>query len=123
MKIKTLIELAKEGRNWRNAPNILRGVINHELDNFGFMSETRKQIIEDRLATCGDCPYANTNIGTDALPESSKERTDFHCTLCGCTLKYKTASFGEECPVKKWRSWTEEEIEKLELENEKQKNG
>lgn len=110
MKLDTFLKLAVN--NHKNARSIIRGVINSEMKDL-LLSEPEKEIIEDRLAICTKCPDANINVPTDRLPDTSKGRNDFHCTICGCMLQYKTASFGEQCPVLKWRAWSEEQLKQL----------
>jgi hypothetical protein len=62
---------------------ILKGMINHHLDN------TTKESIR-KMAICKPCDkaYEDSTFG-------------LRCSACGCILKYKTKS-DSNCPENKW---------------------
>lgn len=60
--------------------------IYHGWKNFLIPNEELEPLFQDRLSICEKCPKNRAGI----------------CVLCGCILKAKTKSLGEECPTGKW---------------------
>lgn len=73
---------------WKNKRAILEGVAN---------SIIKTQAVEDvaklRLSICSECPHKSTNCA--ALITTC-------CSLCGCSLEYKSRSMKSACPDNKW---------------------
>lgn len=49
---------------------------------------SNKEIIEDRLAICNECPLLNKRA--------------MKCTKCGCFMHLKTTLRNAKCPIGKW---------------------
>ena len=47
-----------------------------------------KEMIEDRLAICNECPHLNKQF--------------MKCTKCGCFMKLKSTLKQASCPLGKW---------------------
>jgi hypothetical protein len=47
-----------------------------------------KQLVEDRLAICRECPFFN--------------KITVGCNKCGCFLRMKTKLVNAVCPIGKW---------------------
>lgn len=73
---------------WENKEKILQGIKNSLIKNSFIES-----ISEDRYKICKACDHYSTNCV--ALVSSC-------CSLCGCSLKFKTRSLSSNCPINKW---------------------
>jgi len=94
-KIKTIIN---------NFTQIVEGIINSIIDN-----DYVEHVAEERNAICFSCEDID-HEGKDCLAPGSQPC----CSLCGCSLYFKTRSLSSECPAGKWKAlMTEEEEEKL----------
>jgi len=49
---------------------------------------SNKELIEERLAICNECPFLNKNL--------------MKCKKCGCFMKLKTTLHEAKCPLDKW---------------------
>ena len=49
---------------------------------------SNKDLIEERLAICNECPFLNKNL--------------MKCKKCGCFMKLKTTLHEAKCPLDKW---------------------
>lgn len=49
---------------------------------------SNKDLIEQRLAICNECPFLNKNL--------------VKCKKCGCFMKLKTTLHEAKCPMGKW---------------------
>jgi len=87
-----------------NLSGIAEGVINSIIVN----DDIEKAAIE-RNDICKSCEHLDVK-GEDCLVSGSQPC----CSLCGCSLYFKTRSLSSECPAGKWKAlMTEEEEEKL----------
>ena len=73
---------------WENKQKILSRIKNLILKN-----EFIEDIADTRNTICSDCEYKSTKCA--ALISSC-------CTVCGCSLKFKTRSLEASCPKDKW---------------------
>lgn len=82
----------------------MEGVINSIIAN-----DDVEYISEERNDICKSCEHLDVE-GKDCLVSGSQPC----CSLCGCSLYFKTRSLSSECPAGKWKAlMTEEEEEKL----------
>lgn len=87
-----------------NIPQIFEGIINYFIQQ-----EDIEKISEERYSICKACPSIDF-VGKECLAPGSQPC----CSLCGCSLHFKTRSLSSECPAGKWKAlMTEEEEEKL----------
>jgi len=94
-KIKTIIN---------NFTSIVEGIINSFIQD-----DYVEHVADERNAICFSCEDID-HEGKDCLAPGSQPC----CSLCGCSLYFKTRSLSSECPAGKWRAlMTEEEEEKL----------
>lgn len=86
---------------WDNRKQILEGITN---------SLIRDEFVEDvakaRLEVCDICTEKDIE-GTECVMPGSKPC----CSLCGCSLAFKTRSLSSACPANKWFALIEEEDE------------
>lgn len=73
---------------WKNKEQILQGITNTLIRD-----EFIESIAKERLAICHTCP----SLSTDCKPLIYE-----CCSLCGCSLKFKTRSMSDACPKEKW---------------------
>lgn len=95
--MKNLIEI------WKNKGKILEGVLNSV-----FKKEHVEQIAESRIAICNSCPDID-NEGKECLAPGTQPC----CSLCGCSLQFKTRSMSSECPAGKWVALMTEQEEEI----------
>ncbi len=78
-----------------------------------FKKEYVEVIAESRIKICEACKFYDTK-GTDCLAPGTQPC----CSVCGCSMTFKSRSMSSECPEGKWEALlTELEEEKL-IENE-----
>lgn len=86
---------------WKNRKQILEGIKNSVL---------RDEFVEDvsrhRLEVCASCEHQDTK-GSKCMMKGTQPC----CSLCGCSLGFKTRSLSSECPDKKWKALMSEEDE------------
>jgi hypothetical protein len=82
--------------------DIYDGWKNHLLPSRALKDEV-KSIYTKRIAICNECPSHSKN--------HFSIRPDAHCTICGCTLIAKTKCLSCKCPIDKWTSEVEEQLE------------
>jgi hypothetical protein len=73
---------------WENKKEILAGIKN-TIRKQAYVEE----IAEDRLAICNACPHQSTDCA--ALIKTC-------CSVCGCSLNFKTRSLQSSCPEGHW---------------------
>jgi len=79
-------------------------------NDFKLLSNDKQNIIADRMDICINCPYNSRNARKS--PEFKElygasygsERPEFHCSLCGCVLEFKTASLSSNCGIESWNA-------------------
>jgi hypothetical protein len=86
---------------WKNRKQILEGIKN---------SIHRDEFVEDvskhRMEVCNMCPNKDTSGDTCLMPN-----TQPCCSLCGCSLNFKTRALSSDCPDLKWKAIITEEDE------------
>lgn len=73
---------------WENKKEILAGIKN-TIRKQAYVEE----IAGDRLAICNACPHKSTDCA--ALIATC-------CSVCGCSLNFKTRSLQSSCPEGNW---------------------
>ena len=102
MKIKKLFKSIREVIN--NIPKILEGIVNSIVHQ-----DDVERTASIRFNICKGCPHID-NEGKECLVPGSQPC----CSLCGCSLEFKTRSLSSECPDGRWHAlMTEEEEEEL----------
>lgn len=91
-----------------NSRKIVEGIINNVQLSLNKLSQEEKNEIIKRRVICAGCPFSSTNA---KMSKEYKEvynksyeskRMDEHCSLCGCTIKTKTASLLSNCGAETW---------------------
>lgn len=102
MKKRNLLEKIKTVLN--NFGQIIEGIIN-SIINDSYV----EKVSDERYNICFSCENID-HKGDDCLAPGSQPC----CSMCGCSLYFKTRSLSSECPAGKWEAvMTEEEEEKL----------
>jgi hypothetical protein len=93
-----------------NVGNIIKGIINNVELKYGLLSKDQKDEIIRRRIICYGCPYNDINakeskeyfdlIGT----HYSSDRSDRHCSFCGCPINIRTSSLECDCGIEAWNS-------------------
>ena len=75
--------------------------------NFVVASAEHKQMIEERLAICDQCPHKQqiSTTGQALIHAINKQGSIYYCGQCGCPLAGKTANPESSCPLSKWVNW------------------
>lgn len=100
------IKLLPEGL--KNAPSVVEGIVNNVKLEFGTLDEDKKEEIVRRRVICKGCPFMSENAKSskeykELLGSSyTSDRTDEHCTFCGCPLETRTASLTKPCGISSW---------------------
>jgi hypothetical protein len=89
---------------WKNRKQILEGITNSIIRD-----EFVEHVSSDRMIICDVCPNKDVE-GKECLVHGTQPC----CSLCGCSLAFKTRSLSSECPDGKWKAlMTEEDEDKL----------
>ena len=101
-----------------NADKIVEGLSNKALKRFNLLNEEDRNIIEQRMDICLNCPY-NSNSATTSEEylaltgeHYTTSRPELHCSLCGCILDLKTSSLSSNCGIEFWNEENEQNPEK-----------
>lgn len=86
---------------WKNRKQIVEGITNTVIKN-----EFVEHVSKLRMDICNECPDKDT-IGSECVVSGSQPC----CSLCGCSLAFKTRSLSTSCPAKKWGSIVSEKKE------------
>jgi hypothetical protein len=80
-----------------NLPAVVEGIRNNvKLENGTLTQDEEDEIIRRRLI-CSTCPFMSLNAVAAGTYKTN--RTDAHCTMCGCPIKTKTASLASDCGI------------------------
>lgn len=102
--IKEYISLI--GRGIANLDKIAEGIVNKA--NFKKLSQEKQKTIIDRAAICATCPFNSEKARTSQEyfdlfgKHYESDRTDSHCSHCGCVLALKVMSLYSECGLSYW---------------------
>ena len=89
---------------WKNRKQIMEGIKNSVIRD-----EFVESIAEHRNEICNSCEHIDLKGKECAVPG-----TQPCCSLCGCSLKFKTRALSTECPDGRWFALiTEEDEDKL----------
>jgi hypothetical protein len=86
---------------WKNRKQILEGITNSVIKN-----ELVEHVSKLRMEICDVCD-AKDKTGVECVVPGSQPC----CTMCGCSLGFKTRSLSSSCPAKKWGSIISEKKE------------
>ena len=96
---------------WKGIPNIdkvVEGFLNDVRFQFKDLPEDKQNEIVKRRIACKECPFnsirAQTSSEYKELTGNSyqTERTDYHCSMCGCVINIKTASLESNCGIENY---------------------
>lgn len=81
----------------KNLGGVVEGFRNQIKMELGTIpKEDEDEIIRRRLI-CSTCPFMSVNAIRNGI--YTTQRTDKHCTMCGCPLETRTASLQSECGI------------------------
>jgi hypothetical protein len=86
---------------WKNRKQIIEGITNSIVKD-----EFVEHVSELRMEICNVCPDKDIEGKECVMPG-----TQPCCSLCGCSLSFKTRSLSTSCPAKKWASIVSEKKE------------
>jgi hypothetical protein len=86
---------------WKNRKQIIEGITNSMI-----RSEFVEHISKLRMDICNSCDDKDTT-GDKCVVAGSKPC----CSLCGCSLAFKTRALSSDCPADKWKAIISEEEE------------
>lgn len=107
MKEKKNSKLTKIKEVLRNRKKILEGI-----KNFFWTSENIELVASYRNSVCMACDKIDIKGESCIAPGSQP-----CCSLCGCSLQFKTRSLSSSCPAKKWKAILTPEEEEEYLKN------
>lgn len=94
-KIKEYIKLLPKAI--ANIDKVAEGFINDVKLEHGMLTQEEQEIIAGRRLICQECPYNSKKA--QELGIYKTDRTDYHCSLCGCLINKKTAALTENCGI------------------------
>ena len=86
---------------WKNRKQIIEGITNTVIKD-----EFIEHVASLRNEICNTCSQKDT-VGSDCIMPGTQPC----CSLCGCSLSFKTRSLSTSCPSKKWASIISEKKE------------
>jgi hypothetical protein len=91
---------------WKNRKQIIEGITNTVIKD-----EFVEHVAQLRMEICNACPDKDIE-GKECVMAGTQPC----CSLCGCSLAFKTRSLSTSCPARKWESIISEKKED-ELDN------
>ena len=107
-QFKEYLNLVKRGA--KNFDKVFEGITNNVSNRFKLLSNKKQEVIAERMEICISCPLNSVNAPTskeykELVGEAySTTRSELHCSLCGCTCTYKTASLSSNCGIEYWNN-------------------
>lgn len=105
------IDVLKRGLG--NISNVKEGWINSFKDRYDLLEEDKKQVAEERLKICLECPFNSENAKELGYKTSIN---NLHCSSCLCSLDKKVYSFNESCGLEWFITHASDEDQKHILE-------
>lgn len=91
------------GQTIKNAVNnldlVANGLVNKAKDKLGVLDENIKTEADYRIAVCNMCPYGDKRAIAAGWYTPAADRTDDHCSLCGCNREWKSLAEDAVCGV------------------------
>ena len=78
---------------------LLEGIANDKKIIWNLLPQDQRDEILRRRDICFSCPYSSERAKRDGY---ETDRTDKHCTMCGCPISYRTASLSSNCGIEVW---------------------
>jgi hypothetical protein len=86
---------------WKNRKQIMEGIKNSIIRD-----EFVEEVSSERMNICTSCIYKDVE-GSECLVAGTQPC----CSLCGCSLEFKTRALSSECPDNRWAALLSEEEE------------
>jgi len=80
-----------------NIDTVIEGFINDVKLEHGMLPQHEQEVIAGRRLICSECPYNSKKAKELGL--YTTERTDYHCSFCGCLISKKTAALDANCGI------------------------
>ena len=97
-----------------NTIEIVKAVSNCVQMKYGTLPEKEKEEIIRRRLICHTCPFMSKNTASEYKELVGKEyitnRTDEHCSFCGCGIQTRTAALNSTCGISSWNSSHENQL-------------
>lgn len=81
--------------------HVFEGFTNLILDYVKILSPETKQIAEDRLEICKECPMRTGNL-CDKTKTMKHVESGREVKGCGCVIPMKVLAMATHCPIGKW---------------------
>jgi hypothetical protein len=104
-------------RGLKNIDGVIEGIKNNIKLNNGSLPEDLQEEILKRRLICQYCPFMSENAKTSKEyfelfnEHYNSQRTDEHCSICGCPLSTRTASLSSNCGLEHYNNTHENKIE------------
>lgn len=85
-----------------NIDTVVQGFVNDVRLEHGMLPPEEQEVIVGRRLICQECPYNSTNAQLLGLYKT--DRTDYHCSLCGCLISKKTAALDANCGIEAYNA-------------------
>ena len=92
---------------WKEKGKIMEGIL-----NYIFTREDVEDVARDRMKVCKECDKIDLKGKTCEV-----YGTKPCCSLCGCSLRFKTRALSSDCPEGKWESLMTQQEEDMLNEN------
>lgn len=106
-KIKEYAITALKG--FKHFDKLVEGIKTEIELEYGSLPQVDKDIILSRRLVCNSCPFNSINAQTSEEFKQinnnqnySTTREDFHCAMCGCNVKLKTACLHCNCGIENY---------------------
>jgi hypothetical protein len=86
---------------WKNRKQIIEGITNTVIKD-----QFVEHVSQLRMEICNTCPDKDI-VGEECVMPGTQPC----CSLCGCSLSFKTRALSTACPAKKWASIVSEKKE------------
>jgi hypothetical protein len=103
---KEYLQLTKRGI--QNFDKVFEGIRNDVSNKFKLLSKEKKEVIAERMDICINCPYNSRNAPSSDEYKSltgehyTTNRSELHCSFCGCTVPFKVSSLNSNCGAETW---------------------
>lgn len=95
-------------RGIKDLDKVIQGIRNDVKLEAGTLPQHMQDIIIGRRLICSTCPYLSKNAKTseEYLQLTGKhyetDRTEDHCSMCGCPINIRTATMTKDCGLEVW---------------------
>lgn len=91
-----------------NSIEIVKALSNEVALKYNALSQDKVEEITKRRIICETCPFNSYLAKTSAEYKNltnkhyETDRTDLHCSFCGCNVKTRTSGLSADCGIATW---------------------